>query len=84
MEYKVLVKLYVPAIEQNFDMYLPVNKSIGQVMSLLNKAINSETSEVFPIKNNLRLLNRRTLQPYIQEMLLRDTDIKNGTELVLI
>ena len=84
MDYKVLVKLYVPEIEQTFDMYVPVNKSIGQVIVLLNKAVHTETLGVFPIKKNIRLINRRNYQMYDQTHLLRTTDIKNGTELVLL
>ncbi len=84
MEYKVLIKLFLPEIEQSFDMYVPVNKSIGQVMTLLNKAVNSESANIYPIKNNIRLINKRTFQVYEQTALVRDTDIKNGTELILI
>ena len=84
MEYKVLIKLYVPEIEQKFDMYIPVNKSVGQVLTLLNKAVNSESSDTYPIKESLRLMNKRTSEVYDQTKLIRETDIKNGTELVII
>ncbi len=84
MEYKVLIKLYVPEIEQTFDMYIPVNKSIGQVMVLLTKAVHTETLGVYPVKKEIRLINRRTLQIYDQTQVVRTTDIKNGTELVLL
>ena len=84
MEYKVLIKLYLPEIEQTFDMYIPVNRSVGQVISLLNKAVNSETLGTYPVRNNIRLINKRTFQIYDQTQLVRSTDIKNGTELVMI
>ena len=29
MEYKVLIKLYVPEIEKTYDMYIPINKTIS-------------------------------------------------------
>lgn len=84
MEYKVLIKLFVPEIEQKFDMYIPVNKSVGQVLTLLNKAVNSESFDVYPQKESLRLINRRTSQVYNQTDVIRQTDIKNGTELIII
>ena len=84
MEYKVMIKLYVPEIEQEFDMYIPVNKSVGQVLTLLVKAVNSESFDIFPIKNNIRLINKRTSQVYEHTLVIRQTDIKNGTELVII
>lgn len=84
MEYKVLVKLYVPEIEQSYDMYIPVNKTVSHVILLLNRAINSESSEIYPLKNSLRLINKRTYTIYKFEDIIRNTDIRNGTQLVLI
>ncbi len=84
MEYKVLIKLYAPEIEQSYDVYIPVNKSVGQVLKLLNKIVNSESMDVFPIKDSLRLMNKRTFKVYNQIEIIRQTDIKNGTELVII
>ena len=37
MEFKVLVTILVPEIEKNFEIYLPVNKTIGEVLILINK-----------------------------------------------
>ena len=84
MEFKVLIKLFVPEIEQSFDLYIPVNKSVGQVLILLNKAVHSESLSVYPIRTSLRLINKKTAQVYEQTYLIRQTDIKNGTELVIV
>ena len=37
MKNKVLVELVVPTIETSFDVYLPINKRIGNIITLLNK-----------------------------------------------
>ena len=84
MDYKVLIKLYVPEIEQEFDLYIPINRSIGQVKILLNKAVNGETLELFPIKPALMLINKRTNHIYQDTDVIKQTDIRNGTELVLL
>ena len=44
MKNKVLVELVVPTIESTFDIYLPINKRIGNKITLLNKTV-SELSE---------------------------------------
>ena len=41
MDYKVLIRLYVPEIEQNYEVYIPINKTISQVLILLNKLVKS-------------------------------------------
>lgn len=84
MDYKVLIKLYAPEIEQSYDVYIPVNKSVGQVLKLLNKIVNSESLDAYPIKTSLRLINKHTFRVYNQTEIIRQTDIKNGTELVII
>lgn len=81
--YKVLVILYVPAIEDKYEIYIPINKTISQVLFLINKLINNITNGVYPIKDNLTLYNRKTSKEYQLEEVIRNTDIKNGTELVL-
>jgi len=83
MEYKVLIKLYLPEIEQNYEFYIPVNKTVSQVALLLNKIVNDITYKVFPIKNSITLINRRNKNKYLNSTLIRDTDIRNGTELIM-
>ena len=82
MEFKVLVTILVPEIEKNFEIYLPVNKTIGEVLKLINKLINESTSGIYPMKNNLALSNRFTNEIYPFNKFVRDTDIRNGTQLV--
>ncbi|MBR3236443.1 hypothetical protein IKF92_02065 [Candidatus Saccharibacteria bacterium] len=83
MEYKVLVKLFVPEIENAYEAYIPINKTVGQVSLLLNHMVSS-LSGVYPAESNIILYNRRTNTPYDRGILVRDTDIRNGTELVMI
>ena len=41
---KVLVKIYVPMLEEIYDVWIPSHKKIGNVIYMLIKAIN-ELSE---------------------------------------
>lgn len=83
MDYKVLVSVFVPEIEEKYEFYIPVNKHIDSVIILMNYAINEIMYGQFPIRNNLQLCNRRTGQVYSNGNYVRNTDIKNGTQLVL-
>ncbi len=82
MLYKVLVKFYVPEIEETYEIYIPINKTIGEISLLLCKLIN-DISKSYPIKNNARLCNRYTGNLYDRDQIIRNTDIRNGSELVL-
>ena len=83
MEYKVLVTLIVPEIEERYEIYLPINKYIGDICLKLSKIVN-DLSKVYPIKNNGIIFNANTGVLYDSKTLLRNTDIKNGTELIFI
>ena len=40
MNNKVLIKLYVPNIDKDYDIWIPINKRIYNVINLLIKVIN--------------------------------------------
>lgn len=83
MDYKVLINLFVPEIEREFEIYIPVNRSVYHVSKLLNALISEMMFGNFPIKERIHLYNRRSGVEYKDEELVRYTDIRNGTQLVL-
>lgn len=84
MDNKVLVSLFVPEIGNNYDIYLPVNKKIGNIIILLNKAINELSNGNYKLDSNNLLYNVETKQIYNPDILLANTNIRNGTKLLLI
>ncbi len=84
MKNKVLVHISVPEIDEEYDIYLPINKKIGNVLLLLNKAINELSNGVLPLSNNNSLYNSFTGERYSFDVLVIDTNIRNGSRLVLL
>ena len=66
MQYKVLIKLYVPEVEESYEAYIPINKTI------------------YTVNKTLKLYNRYTGMLYDYTKIVRDTDIRNGSQLVAI
>ena len=60
MKNKVLVNLLVPEIDLQFDIYLPINKKIGNIICLLNKSINELTDGELVLSNCNKLYNAFT------------------------
>ncbi len=83
MEYKILIKLHLPEIEDIYEIYIPINKTVGQIISLLNHLV-SDITQVYPTVQSARLYNRRTGTLYDHALRIIETDIRNGTELVMI
>ena len=81
MDNKVLVKLVVPEIDMKYDLYLPISKKIGNIINLLSSSIN----ELNGINVQFKLLyNASTGEYYKYNDLLANTNIRNGTKLILI
>ncbi len=84
MNNKVFVKILVPEIDKEFDVYLPISKKIGNIINLLTKAICEITNNEIEITNTNRLYNAKTKELYESDVTLFNTNIRNGTKLVLI
>lgn len=84
MKNKVLVELYVPSIDEIYNLYLPVNRKIGNIIVLLNKSLFELTNGSFVGTDVTMLYNRLTGERYPINSILRETNIKNGTSLVLL
>lgn len=84
MKNKVLVELVVPTIESTFDIYLPINKRIGNIITLLNKTVSELSEGCYEGNEHTALYNRETSQKYEINALLYNTNIRNGTTLILL
>ena len=81
---KVLVKVYVPMLEGVYDVWIPSNKKIYEIIILLSRAI-SELSEGDDDPKALpTLYDKITAQEFDLNSFLKDTTIRNGTEVILI
>ena len=84
MKNKVIINLIVPEIDKEYDVYLPINKKIGNIIYLLNKSINELTDGEFVLSNCNKLYNAYTKEIYSSDVLLANTSIRNGTKLILL
>lgn len=84
MKNKILIELIVPEIEKTYNVYIPINRRIGNVISLLNKSVYELSNGVYKENNKAGLYNRETGTKYNINYLVRATDIRNGTTLVLL
>lgn len=83
MENKVLVELYIPTIEKKYEVFLPVSKTIGDITTLLAKALPDIGGGYYKITQTEKLYSRITGEAYNENLILKNTDIRNGSELVL-
>ena len=84
MKNKVLEEVYVPTLDENYNIFLPLNKNIADIILLIEKSIG-EMNLIEDINfNNYSLYNRETVLKYKPEMTIRETNIRNGVRLILM
>lgn len=81
---EVLVKLYVPTIDQQYDIWLPINKKIDTIITLLVKAVNEFTKGYYNPGKMPYLYDKVTTNAFDINLRVIDTEIRNGTELIMI
>lgn len=84
MNNKVLVELVVPVLEESYDVFVPVNKKIGNIIILLSKLISELSGGYFVANEKNCLYNGDTGDAYPMDVLLINTDIRNGSKIILM
>jgi len=84
MKNKINVDVTVPAINETYNLFIPINKKVGEIIKLLNQSINELSNGEFPILNNLSLINLVTGDVYELNKLVKDNEILDGSKLVLL
>lgn len=81
---KVLVNLYVPCIDLNYDVYIPVFLSVKEVVQLLINALVKLTDGNYPVSGQELLCEKGRQLLLDNNHRIQEYDIKNGDELILI
>lgn len=84
MKNKVLIRLILPEIDTNFDVFIPVNEIVWKIKKLLLKSIFDITNIPLDVKGECVLLNKDNSRIYDNNEIVINTDIRNGSELILI
>ena len=80
----VLVKIYVPMLEEIYDVWIPSHKRIYNVIYLLVKAINELNNNSYNPSEMPILYDKLTAEIYDINSKVNETSIRSGTELILI
>lgn len=80
----VLVKLYVPMLEEIYDVWIPSHKRIYNVTILLVKAINELNNNCYNPTEMPMLYDKLTAEMYDVNLRVKETSIRSGAELILL
>lgn len=84
MKNKVLIKLIVPELDTHYDVFIPVNEIMWKIKRLLLKVISDNSGINMGENLECILMNKNTCQIYGNNEIIINTDIRNGTELIIM
>lgn len=82
---KLLLNFSVPTVGVNFDAYIPINKKIGTIKKYLIPIINEMSENNFNVSlEEVQFVDHETGKEYENNLYVKDTEIKNGTKLIIL
>lgn len=84
MKNKILIELEVPLIEKKYDLFIPINKKIGTIKSLIEDELIELTEGSYRKDESTNLFSKETGTIYEVNKTVRDTDLKNGSRVILV
>ena len=84
MKNKILISVYVPSIDEEYEIYIPVNETINKVLELIIKSVSELSDDNIDLDKNYYLLDPNTSTVYSKDLIIRDTNIKNSNKIILV
>ena len=81
---KILIALDIALIEKKYDLFIPINKKIGTIKKLIEDSLTDLTGNTYEIREDANLYSKDTGEIYDVNKNVRDTDLKNGSRVILI
>ena len=83
MKNKILVMVYVPIIESEFDLYIPTVKKIGAIKSMILSIVEDASDKTFVNDGYKYLYDKLSGEKLDDNQFVKNSGIKNGTKLIL-
>lgn len=81
---KVLVKLIVVSTGEEIDCFIPINEKMYNIKKIFLKYVFNVVSIDDEVLNKYIIVNGRTNKIYNDNERVIDTDIRNGSEIILL
>ena len=85
MNNKILIKVIVPELSSSYDVFIPFNEVVWKINKMITKVVfDLQEIKIDIRKANYMLINKNSGRVYNNNEIIIDTDIRNGSELVLL
>ena len=84
MNNKILIELEIHLIEKRYDLFIPINKKVGTVKNLIENALVELTDSAYVPKDDSNFYSKETGEIFDVNKTVRDTNLRNGSRIILI
>ncbi|MDQ0885065.1 hypothetical protein QFZ81_000153 [Paenibacillus sp. V4I9] len=81
---KILVELFVPAVNQSYDVYIPFTSKMHEIEKLLTKAITELSAGYYAVSENTVICERTSGSILDINLSAQELGLLNGSKLMLI
>ena len=83
MNFRVYIIIETPILDKKYELLVPIDRRIHELINLLRKNI-PELSENYYKEAEPNLYNKSTGEIYDMNLIIKNSNIKTGTRLLLI
>ena len=81
---KILTEVFVPSIRETFEIYIPLDSRISEVLTLIEQAVQELTGGAFLPDRQVVLCERNSGMVYNINMTVEQVGLKNGSQLMIL
>lgn len=81
---KLLLNVFIPAIDENYDMFIPDNLTIGEIVPLVSDIVNELSNGRFSLTGEEIFCYAEKSIPLNDSITPKDINMKHGDHLILI
>ena len=83
MDFRVYITLDVPILDEKYELLVPIDRRIHDVLSLLKENIKGLKDNYYK-ERTPNIFNKSTGELYDMNLVIKDSNIKTGTRLILL
>lgn len=78
MNNKILVTVFIPLLDESYDIFIPVNKKVGTIKNTIIESIKNLQSKSY------LLMNKNDCKVIDENVYVKNSGIQNGSKLILL
>ncbi len=83
MDFRVYITLDVPILDEKYELLVPIDRRIHDIIDLLKENISGLKENYYKNKTP-NIFNKSSGELYDMNLIIKDSNIKTGTRLILL